>query len=111
MPAFSHYIALVRYGGFRTSLPRAVRTVGDWAQVALSFVALVRGWRVQRRDHHKKLLDPQSPDQARQAERDETRRSTGLAVAFTVREYPGEMGARRALERAHHLPGNQKRLR
>ncbi|MFJ9371792.1 hypothetical protein [Streptomyces sp. NPDC101455] len=27
--AISHYIALVRYGGFRTSRPRAVRTVGE----------------------------------------------------------------------------------
>lgn len=59
--AFFCYIALVLYGGFRTRLPPTVRTVWDWAQVALSFVALLWGWRVQRRDHHKKLLDPPSP--------------------------------------------------
>jgi hypothetical protein len=124
MPAFFCYIALVLYGSFRTSLPPAVRTVWAWAQVVLSFVALVWGWRVQRRDHHRKLLDPPSPDQARQAKRDETRRSTGPAVVgrvlwlvaapvapalaagcvgrvaavFTVREYPSEVGARRRLQ-------------
>ena len=139
--AFFCYIALVLYGGFRTGLPPTVRTVWDWAQVVLSFVALVWGWRVQRRDHHRKLLDPPSPDQIREAKRDETRRSTGLAVAgralwlvaapvapalaagcvgwvaavFTVREYPSEIGARRALEHSrssgHALAGDQKRLR
>ncbi|WP_405991577.1 hypothetical protein [Streptomyces sp. NBC_00986] len=137
VPAFFCYIALVLHGSFRTGLPATVRTVWDWAQVVLSFVALVWGWRMQRRDHHRKLLDPPSPDQARQAKRDETRRSTGLAVAgralwlvaapvapalaagcvgwvaaaFAVREYPSEVGARRALESAHQLSGGQKRLR
>ncbi|MFJ9246168.1 hypothetical protein [Streptomyces sp. NPDC101776] len=135
--AFFCYIALVLYGSFRASLPSTVRTVWDWAQVALSFVALVWGWRVQRRDHHKKLLDPPSPDRARRAKRDETRRSTGLAVAgrvlllvaapvapafaagcvgwvlaaFTVREYPSEVGARQALEHSRTFVGGQKRLR
>jgi hypothetical protein len=135
--AFFCWIALVLYGSFRSSLPSTVRTVWDWAQVALSFVALVWGWRVQRRDHHKKLLDPLSPGGARQSKRDETRRSTGLAVAgrvlllvaapvapafaagcvgwvlaaFTVREYPSEVGARRALEHSRSLAGQQKRLR
>ncbi|MEW1831541.1 hypothetical protein [Streptomyces sp. NPDC088196] len=122
--AFFCYIALVLYGSFRTSLPETVRTVWDWAQVVLSFVALVWGWRVQRRELHRKLLDPPSPDQARRAKRDETRHSTGPAVAgralwlvaapvapafaagcvgwvaaaFAVREYPSEVGARRFLE-------------
>ncbi|MCX4811733.1 hypothetical protein OG601_14055 [Streptomyces sp. NBC_01239] len=122
--AFFCYIALVLYGSFRTSLPSPVRTVWDWAQVALSFVALVWGWRVQRRDHREKLLDPPPPDRSRRSKRDETRRSTGLAVAgrvlwlvaapvapalaagcvgwvvavFTVREYPSEVGARRWMQ-------------
>ena len=122
--AFFCYIALVLYGSFRTSLPSPVRTVWDWAQVALSFVALAWGWRVQRRDHREKLLDPPSPDRSRHSKQDETRRSTGLAVAgrvlwlvaapvapalaagcvgwvvavFTVREYPSEVGARRWME-------------
>ncbi|WUV66355.1 hypothetical protein OG223_30845 [Streptomyces sp. NBC_01478] len=135
--AFFCYIALVLYGSFRTSLPSTVRAVWDWAQVVLSFVALVWGWRVQRRDHHKKLLDPPSPGQARRSKRNETGRSVGLAVAgrvlllvaapvapafaagcvgwvlaaFTVREYPSEVGARRALERSRRLPGGQERLR
>ncbi|MEU9478754.1 hypothetical protein [Streptomyces sp. NPDC048191] len=122
--AFCVYIALVLYGSFRGVLPAAVRPVWDGAQVAASVVALVWGWLVQRRDHRGKLLDPPSPDEARAAARDARRRSTGLAVAgralwliaapvlpalaawavgwsvaaFTVREYPGEVGARRRLE-------------
>ncbi|MGX9888558.1 hypothetical protein [Streptomyces sp. NPDC002276] len=122
--AFFCYIALVLYGSFRTSLPPTVRTVWDWAQAVLSVVALAWGWRVQRRDLHKKLLDPPTPGEARRAKRDETRRSTGLAVAgralwlvaapvapalvagcvgwvvaaFAVREYPSEVGARRWLQ-------------
>ncbi|MGH1555676.1 hypothetical protein ACRAWF_39045 [Streptomyces sp. L7] len=135
--AFFCYIAFVLYRGFRTSLPPTVRTVWDWAQAVLSVVALVWGWRVQRRDLRRKLLDPPTPDQARRTKRDETRGSTGLAVAgralwlvaapvapalaagcvgwvaaaFTVREYPSEIGARRALEHSRTLAGGQKRLR
>ena len=115
-----------------------MRTVWDWAQAVVSVVALVWGWRVQRRDLRRKLLDPPTPDQARRTKRDETRRSTGLAVAgralwlvaapvapalvagcvgwvvaaFAVREYPSEVGARRALEESRSLAGGgQKRLR
>lgn len=121
--AFVCYVALRLYGSFRAELPAGVRTVWDWTQVAGSCVALVWGWRVQRREHHARLEEPPSPSWARAAKRDETRRSPGLAVAgralllvaapvvpalvaglagwvlasFTVREYPSEVGARRAL--------------
>ncbi|MET9073240.1 hypothetical protein ABZX95_13930 [Streptomyces sp. NPDC004232] len=122
--AFCCYIALALYGGFRGALPSTVRTVWDWAQAAASVVALVWGWRVQRRDHHRKLLDPPAPEEFRAAKRDEARRSVWLTLAgrvlwliaapvapacvawgvgwcvaaFTVREYPSEVGARRWLE-------------
>ncbi|WP_037803639.1 hypothetical protein, partial [Streptomyces resistomycificus] len=85
--------------------------------------ASVWGWRVQRRDHRRKLLDPPTPDRARRDKQNETRRSVGLtlagrllfvvaapmmpafaawgvgwaAAAFSVREYPSEVGARRSL--------------
>lgn len=117
---FACYIALVLYQSFRGDLPSGVRMVWDWAQVVVSCVALVWGWVVQRRD----LLDPPTPSEARGRKRDRTRRSTGLALAgrilfpvaapvlpallayavgwvlaaFTVREYPSEVGARRVLE-------------
>ncbi|MGW4563174.1 hypothetical protein ACWEN3_12430 [Streptomyces sp. NPDC004561] len=122
--AFCCYLALVLYGSFRGDLPPAVRTVWDWAQVAGAVVALVWGWRTQRRDHRRKLLDPPTPDEFRAAKRDEVRRSVWLTLAgrvlwlvaapvlpalaaglvgwvlaaFTVREYPSEVGARRWLE-------------
>ena len=121
--AFVCYVALRLYGSFRAELPSPVRTVWDGAQVAGSCVALVWGWRTQRRQHRARLQEPPSPSWARAAKRDETRRSPGLAVAgrglllvaapvvpalaawlagwvvasFTVREYPSEAGARRAL--------------
>lgn len=119
--AFFCYIAVVLYGSFRKDLSPTVRTVWDWAQVAGSCAALVWGWQVQRRDHHRKLQNPPTPDQVRQGKRSETGRSVGLAMvgraffliaapvmpacaawcvgwvvaAFTVREYPSEVGARR----------------
>ncbi|MGW1754434.1 hypothetical protein [Streptomyces mirabilis] len=122
--AFACYIALVLYQSFRGDLPSGVRTVWDWAQVAASCVALVWGWVVQRRGHRRDLLDPPTPSEARGRKRDRTRRSTGLALAgrilfliaapvlpallayavgwvlaaFTVREYPSEVGARRVVE-------------
>ncbi|MFS4096738.1 hypothetical protein [Streptomyces sp. AF1A] len=121
--AFCCYVALVLYGSFRGALPPTVRTVWDGVQVAASVVALAWGWRVQRRDHRRKLLDPPAPDEFRAAKRDESRRSVRLALAgrvlwllaapvipalaawgagwcaaaFTVREYPSEVGARRRL--------------
>ncbi|MEU6540913.1 hypothetical protein [Streptomyces sp. NPDC047000] len=121
--AFVCYVALRLYGSFRTELPPVVRTVWDGAQAAGSCVALVWGWRVQRRGHRAELRQPPSPGWARADKRDATRRSPGLAVAgralllvatpvvpalaawlagwvvasFTVREYPSEAGARRAL--------------
>jgi hypothetical protein len=122
--AFACYIALVLYQSFRGDLPSGVRMVWDWAQVAASCVALVWGWVVQRRGHRRDLLDPPTPSEARGRKRDQTRRSTGRALAgrilfliaapvlpallayavgwvlaaFTVREYPSEVGARRVLE-------------
>ncbi|WP_367320480.1 hypothetical protein [Streptomyces sp. HUAS ZL42] len=122
--AFFCYIALVLYGSFRDTLPPTARTVWDWAQALASCAAVVWGWRVQRRDHRAKLLDPPTPDQARRTKREETRRSVGLTLAgralfliaapvlpagaawcvgwvvaaFTVRESASEVGARRALQ-------------
>ncbi|MFJ9819154.1 hypothetical protein ACIRU3_28635 [Streptomyces sp. NPDC101151] len=122
--AFCCYIALVLYGSFRGALPPTARAVWDWAQVAASAAALVWGWLVQRRDHRRKLLDPPAPGEFRAAKRDEVRRSVWLtlagrtlwliaapvmpavvawavgwsAAAFTVREYPSEVGARRWLQ-------------
>ncbi|OIJ66391.1 hypothetical protein [Streptomyces mangrovisoli] len=121
--AFACFVALRLYGGFRGELPSAVRPVWDWVQVVASCGALVWGWVVQRREHRRRLQDPPSPAAARAGKRDETRRSGGRAVAgrflllvaapvlpacaawlvgwvlaaFTVREYPSEVGARRAL--------------
>jgi hypothetical protein len=135
--AFLCFAAISLYQGFRTVLPPTVRTVWDWAQAAASCVAVVWGWVVQRRRHHKDLLDPPAPDEFRSRKRDETRRAPGLAFAgrglvviaapvmpafaafcvgwmvamLTVREYPSEVGARRALEGSRRLPGDQKRLR
>ena len=122
--AFCCYIALVLYRSFRGDLPPTVRTVWDGAQAAASVVALVWGWLAQRRDHRKKLLHPPAPGEFRAAKRDEVRRSVWLTLAgrvlwlvaapvlpalaagavgwsvaaFTVREYPSEVGARRRLQ-------------
>ncbi|MGW4137076.1 hypothetical protein ACWELV_09795 [Streptomyces mirabilis] len=122
--AFACYIALALHRSFRGDLPSGVRMVWDWAQVVVSCVALVWGWVVQRRGHRRDLLDPPTPSEARGRRRDRTGRSTGLALAgrilfliaapvlpallayvvgwvlaaFTVREYPSEVGARRVLE-------------
>ncbi|SES07974.1 hypothetical protein SAMN04487983_103061 [Streptomyces sp. yr375] len=118
--AFLCFASISLYQGFRTVLPPTVRTAWDWAQVVASCIAVVWGWLVQRRRHHKDLLDPPAPDEFRARKRDETRRSTGLAVVgralvliaapvmpalaafalgwsvamLTVREYPSEVGAR-----------------
>lgn len=122
--AFLCFASISLYQGFRTVLPPTVRTAWDWAQVVAACIAVVWGWLVQRRRHHKDLLDPPDPDEFRARKRDETRRSTGLAVVgralvliaapvmpalaafalgwsvamLTVREYPSEVGARRWLE-------------
>lgn len=122
--AFVCYVGLQLYGSFRAELPPALRTVWDRVQVVGSCVTLVWGWLVQRRDHHRKLLDPPTPGQARRARLVQAGHSTRLALAgrvllliatpvlpaylaycvgwlaaaFTVREYPSEVGARRALE-------------
>jgi len=120
--AFLCYIVIRLYLGVpRSDLPPTVRTVWDWTQVAASGVAVVWGWMKQRRDHHKKLLDPPTPQQMWNAKRRDTRRASGLAGAavlplliaapvlpviaawgvgwftamLTVREYPSEVGARR----------------
>ncbi|MFE2507744.1 hypothetical protein ACFXC9_04600 [Streptomyces naganishii] len=122
--AFVCYMGLALYGGFREVLTPGLRTAWDWIQVIASCGAVVWGWLVQRRDHRRKLLDPPSPARARAARRDQSRRTPGLVVAgrflillaapvlpaamafavgwllaaFTVREYPSEVGARRWLE-------------
>ena len=123
--AFLCFMALSFYEGFRTVLPPTARTVWDWAQVAASCVAVVWGWVVQRRDHRKKLLDPPTPSQSRAARRGQAGRTPGLVALgrglllvaapvlpalaawlvgwsvamLTVREYPSEVGARRALQK------------
>ncbi|CAL2070056.1 MULTISPECIES: hypothetical protein [Streptomyces] len=133
--AFFCYAALELYSGFREQLPSAVRTVWDWAQVVASVVALVWGWLVQRRGHRAKLQDPPVPDEFRAGKRDEVRRTTWLtlvgrllvviaapvlpafaawavgwcAAAFTVREYPSEVGARRLLEAQKGRSGTSRR--
>ncbi|MFI5674511.1 hypothetical protein [Streptomyces cellulosae] len=123
--AFFCYIALRLYLGVpRSDLSPAVRTVWDWAQAVASVVALVWGWVKQRRDHHKRLLDPPNPKQMWETRRGQTSRAPGLARAgflplliaapvlpalaawcvgwsagmLTVREYPSEVGARRWLQ-------------
>ncbi|WP_329221584.1 hypothetical protein OG352_31415 [Streptomyces sp. NBC_01485] len=123
--AFFCYIALMLYLGVpRSDLPPTVRTVWDWTQAVASAVAVVRGWVRQRRDHHKKLLAPPTPQQMWEAKRGEGGRAPGLARAavlplliaapvlpaivawgvgwlvatLTVHEYPSEAGARLWLE-------------
>jgi len=122
--AFFCYVALVLYGSFRGQLPSTARTVWDGAQVVGSIVALVWGWLFQRRAHRAKLQDPPAPNEVRADKRAQTRRSVWLTLAgrlllvvaapvlpafaawavgwavaaFSVREYPSEVGARRWLE-------------
>ncbi|MBK6010845.1 hypothetical protein [Streptomyces sp. MBT53] len=122
--AFLCFAAVSLYRGFRTVLPPSVRTVWDWAQVIASCGAPIWGWVVQRRSCRRDLQDPPAPGEFRSRKRDETRRSTGLALAgrlgvivaapvlpalaawavgwcagmLTVREYPSEVGARRWLQ-------------
>ena len=98
--------------------------VWDVAQVVAACRGVVWGWVVQRRAHRRDLLDPPGPGRTRAARRASAGRSTGLAVlgrglvviaapvmpafaafcvgwsvaALTVREYPSEVGARRALQ-------------
>lgn len=143
MAGFSAF-SLALYSGFRDEMPPTVRTVCDVVQVVASCVALVWGWIKQRRSHREALLDPPTPKQTWIAKRDHNRqagKSAGfgavggrllvalaaplmpavaaylvgwLAAWTTVREYPSEVGARRALanlENGHRLPGDQKRLR
>lgn len=138
--ALMYYVVIGLYQTFRVNLPPTLRTVYDWTQVAASCGALVWGWVKQRRDIRKKLLNPPTPAEAWANKRYDTQRGQGLgraavipalivlpvlpalfawcvgwvAAAFTVREYPSEVGARRALEaleQSHPLPGDQKRLR
>ncbi|NEA47841.1 hypothetical protein [Streptomyces sp. SID10815] len=114
---FVCYVGLELYAGFREALPRSVRVGWDWVQGILACAGAVWGWGVQRRG----MADPPVPAQARAGKRDQVGRSAGLAVAgrflvlvaapvlpavpafgvgwlgaaFTVREYPSEVGARR----------------
>ncbi|WP_405842959.1 hypothetical protein [Streptomyces sp. NBC_01518] len=139
--AFMGYVVFGLYLSFRVHLPPIPRMVWDWTQGAASCVALVWGWVKQRRDIRKRLLNPPTPTEAWVEKRYATQRGQGLgralvlpallvlpvvpalfgwcvgavAAVFTVREYPSEIGARRALEHSrgsgHALAGDQKRLR
>ena len=126
--AFLCYIALRMYSGApRTYLPPSVRRVWDAVQILASCVTVVWGWVSQRRKLRRQLVDPPAPDALRAARRAETRRAVywsraGLiplllaapilppivawcvgwcTAAFTVREHPSEVGARRWIE-AHN---------
>ncbi|MFJ9898578.1 hypothetical protein ACIQPR_35125 [Streptomyces sp. NPDC091280] len=125
------------YRSFRVHLPPAPRVVWDWTQVAASCGFAARGWMRQRRAIREKLLNPPTPAQAWTDRRYDSRRGQNLgraalipallvipvvpslfawslgtlAAAFTVREYPSEVGARRALANRDRLVGGQKRLR
>ncbi|MEV0266791.1 hypothetical protein AB0I49_36335 [Streptomyces sp. NPDC050617] len=120
---FVCFLAVSLYQGFRDQLPSGVRTVWDGVQAVAGCAALVWGWLVQRRGHRAKLADPPTPEQAWDRKSDEKRRTTGPAAlgrivavlaapvapavaafalgwvcaVMTVREYPSEVGARRAL--------------
>jgi hypothetical protein len=138
--AFMCYIVLGLYQSFRVHLSPIPRLVWDWTQVAASGGLVVWGWVQQRRAIRKKLLNPPTPAEAWTKKRYDTRRGQNLgraavipallvlpvvpalfawsvgtlAAAFTVREYPSEVGARRAMEASaelHPLPGDKKRLR
>ncbi|MFE2421781.1 hypothetical protein [Streptomyces hokutonensis] len=124
------------YQSFRVHLPPALRLVWDWTQAAASCGFAVWGWSQQRRAIHKKLLNPPTPAQAWTDKRYDTRRGQNLgraalipallvlpvvpalfawsvgtlAAAFTVREYPSEVGARQALQNRDRLAAGQKRL-
>ncbi|MFI1165209.1 hypothetical protein ACH4UM_16735 [Streptomyces sp. NPDC020801] len=118
------FVSISLYQGFRTVLPPSARPVADWAQAAASCITLVWGWLVQRRDHHRQLQAPPTPDEFRSRKRAEVRGSVKwgfagrglLALAapvmpafaawcvgwsmamLSVREYPSEVGARRWLQ-------------
>lgn len=137
-------VVIELYQSFRLHLPPILRPVWDWTQVAASCGLAVWGWVQQRRAIRKKLLNPPTPAQAWINKRYDTQRGQNLgraalipalivlpvvpalfawsvgtlAAAFTVREYPSEVGARRFLEASasasadrHRLPGDKKRLR
>jgi hypothetical protein len=120
------FAAVSMYSGFREQLPAGIRPVWDWVQVAASFGTVVWGWLVQRRSHRAGLENPPPPGMTRSARQRQAKRIPGLAVAgrfllvlaapvlpafaafwvgwviaaFTVREYPSEVGARQSMERA-----------
>ncbi|SED89692.1 hypothetical protein SAMN04490357_6233 [Streptomyces misionensis] len=118
-------LALKLYSGApRTFMPPRVRRVWDAVQIVASCVTFVWGWVGQRRKLRRQLVDPPAPDAFRAAKRAEGSRAVywsraGLvplllatpilppivawcvgwsAAVLTVREYPGEVGARRRLE-------------
>ena len=101
-----------------------MRVVWDGVQVAASVVTSVWGWVAQRRGHREALPNPPAPEQTLRAKRAHSSRVPGRialghglvllaapvmpafaawfvgrpAAWLTVREYPGEVGARRWLE-------------
>ncbi|MFJ6899587.1 hypothetical protein [Streptomyces hokutonensis] len=126
------------YQSFRVHLPPLPRMLWDWTQIAAACVALVWAWVKQHRAIREKMLDPPTPKQAWIEKRYGTQRGQNLGGAlflpallvlpvvpalfawcvgtvigvFAVREYPSEVGARRALEESRSLAsGGQKRLR
>ncbi|MET7483038.1 hypothetical protein [Streptomyces sp. NPDC005538] len=135
--AFMCFIVLGLYQSFRPHLPPPLRTVWDWTQALAACGAFVWGWVKQRRDIREKMLNPPNPTQAWLDKRYATQRGQGLgraavlpallvlpvvpalfawcvgtiAAVFSVREYPSEVGARRALEHSRSLAGEQERLR
>jgi hypothetical protein len=130
-------VVIELYQSFRVHLPPALRPVWDWTQAVASCGFAVWGWLQQRRAIRRKLLNPPTPAEAWTNKRYDTQRGQNLgraavipallvlpvvpalyawsvgtlAAAFTVREYPSEVGARRFLEHSRSLSGGQKRLR
>ncbi|MFF7335115.1 hypothetical protein [Streptomyces sp. NPDC008150] len=117
------FFAVELYRGFTEQWPSALRTAWNTVQVVGGCGALVWGWVKQRREHRREMLDPPAPARARLVRRRQARRNVALVFALrgvvllaapvmpavaayvvgwsaawlTVREYPAEAGARRAV--------------
>ncbi|MFB7507380.1 hypothetical protein [Streptomyces broussonetiae] len=122
--AMTSWFSLALCSGFSSEWPYSVRRLWYGVLAVAACGALVGGWVKQRRDHHKALLDPPTPQQTRLAKQDHNRRVPGrialgrglvllaapalpvfaayfvgwMLAWLTVREYPSEVGARRWLE-------------